>query len=113
VEILATDDLDEVEAKLEALSSVGVGNVRVDGAKGDYRISFVGSLAGADHVTLSIYDVAGRRVRTLVDTPHTAGAHTVTWNGTNDRGATVSSGIYFYRLRAGAFAETHKMVLLK
>jgi hypothetical protein len=71
------------------------------------------SLATPELVTLNIYDVAGRRIRTLVDTPQAAGTHTVTWNGTNDRGAAVSSGIYFYRLTAGGFAETRKMVLLK
>jgi len=71
------------------------------------------SLATPEHVTLNIYDVAGRRVRTLVNTSQSAGPHAVTWNGINDRGATVSSGIYFYRLQAGSFAETHKMVLLK
>jgi flagellar hook assembly protein FlgD len=41
------------------------------------------------------------------------GAHTINWDGRNDAGATVSSGVYFYRLDAGKFSQTRKMVMLK
>jgi hypothetical protein len=71
------------------------------------------SLADREHVVLAIYDVRGSRVRTLIDEPRTAGEYHVEWNGENDSGVRVSSGVYFYRLVAGNFQATKKMVLLK
>jgi len=64
-------------------------------------------------VTLRIYDVRGRVVRTLVDAPQSPGEHTAAWNGRDDLGNTVGTGVYFYRLVAGDFVATKKMVLLK
>jgi len=66
-------------------------------------------------VGLRVYNVAGQLVRTLFDAEMTPkyGGHSVTWDGTNDAGETVSSGVYFYRLRTSAFSMTKKMVLLK
>ncbi len=64
-------------------------------------------------VTLVIYNVSGERVRTLVSDEMPAGAHTTVWDGRNDAGREVSSGVYFYRLVAGDFTRTRKMVLLK
>ena len=70
-------------------------------------------IAGQQQVTLKIYDVAGRLVRTLVDEPQAAGVYSITWNGIDNAGATVSTGVYFYRLKAGKYTETRRMVLLK
>jgi len=70
-------------------------------------------LPSASHVSLEIYDVAGRRVATLLDQTRDAGRHTATWDGTDRAGARVSSGVYFYRLRAADFDRTRRMVLLK
>jgi len=67
----------------------------------------------AGPVTLSVYDVAGRLVSTVVSRPLAAGPHSVAWDGTDHRGARVASGVYFYRLEAGAHAATRKMVLLR
>jgi flagellar hook assembly protein FlgD len=66
-------------------------------------------------VSLVVYDVAGRRVRTLVSETQSprADGFRVTWDGRNDRGEAVASGMYFCRLVAGQFVETRKMVLLK
>jgi hypothetical protein len=64
-------------------------------------------------VNLAIYDVTGARVRTLVDGPAGAGVHAVTWDGRNERGEAVGSGVYFYRLSTPARTLTRKMVLLK
>ena len=74
-------------------------------------ISF--SLAAREHVTLRVYNVAGELVRTLVNDPRSSGAHTVTWDGHDDAGTGVSSGVYFYKLVAGTFSQTRKMVLMK
>jgi len=70
--------------------------------------------AGAERVTLKVYDVAGRLVRTLVDRPaHAAGPASATWDGRNQRGERAVSGVYFYELTAGTARETRRMVLLK
>jgi hypothetical protein len=64
-------------------------------------------------VRLVIVDTAGRRVRTLVDEDQGGGARTVVWNGRDDSGQTVSSGVYFYALEVGKDRLTRKLVLLK
>jgi hypothetical protein len=74
-------------------------------------ISF--TLPSREHVTVSIYDANGRLVRTLVDESRDYGTHDVTWDGRDDAGTTVGSGVYFYRLSAGKFSESKKMVMLK
>ena len=69
--------------------------------------------AGGGQVSLMVFDVSGRVVRTLVDGHQTEGSRSITWNGTNDRGQSIASGIYFYRMAAPGFTETKKMVLLR
>jgi flagellar hook assembly protein FlgD len=64
-------------------------------------------------VTLAVYDVDGRLVNTLVDEELDKGMKQFPWNGTDSRGSTVSSGVYFYKLQAGSKELTRKMVLLK
>jgi len=64
-------------------------------------------------VNLVIYDMRGRRVRSLVDADYEPGSYMVTWKGMNDRGSNVSSGIYLYTLRAGDKQFTRKMTILK
>ena len=64
-------------------------------------------------VTLKVYNLLGREVITLVDDQVEAGYHTAMWNGLDEFGNRVSSGIYYYRLVAGSRVETKKMVLLK
>jgi hypothetical protein len=70
-------------------------------------------IARPEHVRLKVFDVAGRLVRTLVDEPRQPSAYVVVWDGTDDRGGPVASGVYFYRMTAGSFVETRKMMLLK
>ena len=71
-------------------------------------------LAAASPVRLEIFDAAGHVVRHLESsTSMPAGVHEVRWNGRDDAGATVPSGVYLYRLRAGAFQQTRRAVLLK
>jgi flagellar hook assembly protein FlgD len=60
-----------------------------------------------------VYDVGGRLVRELAKEVRAAGAHTVTWDARDSNGEPVASGVYFYRLTAGDFSQTKKMVLLK
>jgi hypothetical protein len=67
----------------------------------------------ASHVTLSIYDILGRTVGTIVDGQKSIGDHDVIWSGLDDGGRPVASGLYFYRLRAGDHNYSRKMMLLK
>jgi hypothetical protein len=71
------------------------------------------SLKDPGHVTLSIYNVLGQNVRTLVDEYQNAGSYTTIWDGSDDRGNGVASGMYFYRIKAGDFTEIKKMVMVK
>jgi hypothetical protein len=70
-------------------------------------------IASPATVKLRVFDVRGALVRILVDATRAAGPHTSVWDGRDDRGVRVSSGVYFYRLDAGRFVSTRKMVLLK
>ena len=64
-------------------------------------------------VTISIYDLMGRKVRTLVNDVQSAGYRTAMWNATNDMGRPVSAGVYIYSIHAGDFIQNRKMVLMK
>jgi hypothetical protein len=76
------------------------------------RIGF--ELAAPGHVTLSVYDVQGRRVRQLVDGQRPAGVQDVSWDGSNETHGSVASGVYLYQLAVdGRVVDTRCMVLLK
>lgn len=64
-------------------------------------------------VLLTVFDVTGRRVKTLVSGVEDPGSHFAVWDGTTDGGARVASGVYYYKLVAGSFVATNRMVLLK
>ncbi len=64
-------------------------------------------------VTLDIYNIEGRRVKRLVDGQYSAGVYNVTWDGQNEQGNDVATGVYFYRLEAGEYVASKKMILLK
>ena len=70
------------------------------------EISF--SVPSASHVRLEVFNVSGQKVTTLVDRELCAGYHQVTWDA-----SAVASGVYFYRMQAGAFTDVRKMVLVK
>ncbi|MFH1502322.1 MAG: T9SS type A sorting domain-containing protein [Candidatus Eisenbacteria bacterium] len=72
------------------------------------------SVKETGQVTIEVYNVAGKVVRTLLDSELDAGtSNTVIWDGTNDLGEKCASGVYFYRINAPRFTESHKMVMLK
>ena len=64
-------------------------------------------------VNIAIYDVMGRKIKSLVNTKQVAGYRSITWNATNNFGEQVSAGMYIYVIQAGEFRQTKKMVLLK
>ena len=66
------------------------------------------------HVSIQVYNVAGQLIKTLVNETRNAGAHTdIRWDGSNNAGQAVGSGVYFYKMVAVDFNMTKKMVLLK
>lgn len=72
------------------------------------------SLPEAVTVELKVYDLLGREVRTLINGESlNPGYHTIRWDGRNDYGTSVSSGVYFYRIVAGGFVKAKKMMMLK
>jgi hypothetical protein len=69
--------------------------------------------AAAAHVSLKVYNVRGKLVKTLVDEFKPAGRYSIQWDGRSDNGSLMASGVYFYRLKTRDFEQTRKMVLLK
>jgi len=65
------------------------------------------------YVTIIIYDMLGREVKTLINQTQDAGYRSIIWNATNDYGKPVSAGIYLYQIQTGEYISTKKMVLLK
>jgi hypothetical protein len=64
-------------------------------------------------VSITIYDIMGRQISTLVSSQQNAGYKSIQWNATNNAGQPVSAGLYLYSIEAGQFRQTKKMVLLK
>jgi hypothetical protein len=78
------------------------------------RIPFaVPAGVGSARVEVQVFDMTGRLVKTLLSESKVQGDYETTWDGTNESGQSVSSGVYFYRLIAGSFSETKKLQILK
>jgi hypothetical protein len=71
------------------------------------------SVKEASPVSIEIYNVKGQLVKTLVNDAKEAGNHSVTWKGTDNNGRSVSSGIYYYKMIAGQYSSTKKMIMMK
>lgn len=77
------------------------------------RTEIAFELSEAAHTTLTVYDVMGRKVATLVDRSMDAGPHAVAWNGHSDQGSKLASGVYFYRLSAGDVSQTKRVIIVR
>jgi len=71
------------------------------------------ALPSTEQVDIFIYNALGQKIRTLISQKMEAGNHLATWDGRNDSGQIVSSGIYFYSMNAGDFSQTKKMIVIK
>jgi hypothetical protein len=71
------------------------------------------SLAKPCRVEITIYNLLGRKVKTLVSSMQPAGPYQVIWDGKNDQGNDVASGVYFYRMKTDEYVDVKKMVVLK
>lgn len=70
-------------------------------------------LPEAAQVQLVVFNMLGQQVKTLVNEQKEAGYYQIQWNGTNDAGLHVSTGVYFYQIHAGSYTQTHKMLFMK
>ena len=75
--------------------------------------SIMFDLPRRSQVVVTVYNLLGRHVKTLINNEFSAGNHSINWDGTDDRGNIVSTGIYFYSFQAGEFIETKKMIFQK
>ena len=64
-------------------------------------------------VTLEVYNMKGQKVKTLVNDSKAAGNHTVVWTGVDDNNRAVASGVYFFKMSAGKYSSTKKMIMMK
>jgi hypothetical protein len=71
------------------------------------------ALPGDALVNITIYDIMGRQVKTLINRSQTAGYKSIQWDATNDNNQPVSAGLYLYTIQAGEFRQVRKTVLLK
>jgi len=70
-------------------------------------------LAKSGKTTLTIYNLKGQQIKRLVNEELPSGMHNVVWNGKDEKGRNVASGVYFYRLQSGNYQATQKMLLMK
>ncbi len=70
-------------------------------------------LLKATHVTGAIYNLLGQKIRSLVDQEQEAGYHVVPWDGNDENGTSVASGLYLYAISAGEFKQVKKMLLVR
>jgi hypothetical protein len=68
---------------------------------------------GRNRVRIMVYDACGRHVRTLVDAWRPTGLHNVMWDGRNETGRQMASGVYFYQMTSGDYVQTRRMLLMK
>ena len=125
IEIPATDPVDSLKSLYNEWKGI-INNVD-DFQKKDYdyclyqnypnpfnpSTSILYTLSEKSYVSMKIHDMLGREIRTLFAGDQTAGSHKVEWDGLDDRGGRVPSGIYFYTLTAKGFRETRKLLMLR
>lgn len=87
--------------------------VRMTSARAGFFSNIDLKLDKAENVQISIYDIKGRKINTLVNNYLASGKHQFTWNGLNQEGKAVASGIYFVRMTAGNLSECRKLMILK
>ncbi len=113
VRILGNDDsaVDTPVIGAAAPRALELGNAQPNPFDSATSITF--ALPEAGHVDLAVYNVSGQRVATLVDAARDAGRYDATWNGRDENGGRVSTGVYFYRLTVNGESLTKKMTALK
>ena len=103
------DSIDEEESAPYVVASLGQNFPNPFNPKTSIEFSILNK----GNVELSVYNIRGQKVKTLVNESFNAGTHKVIWDGRDNNDKAVSSGIYFYRLNTGGKKLTRKMVLMK
>jgi len=104
-------DIGETDAQCALPISFALGQNVPNPFNAETHISF--SIKEAGEVDLTIYNALGQAVKSLVDGVRTPGNYMVRWDGKDERGMQVSSGVYFYQIATGRYSETKKMVMLR
>lgn len=65
------------------------------------------------HVNITIFNLVGQKVRNLVNRSFAPGKHEIDWDGQDERGMVLASGVYIYRIMAGSFIQSRKMIFLR
>ncbi len=110
-QMVSIEDPDDVTPMPDGVYQLSLARNRPNPFNPSTKIAF--SLAQEESVRLSIHDLAGRRVTTLVDEVRGSGEYEIIWNGVDHRGRSVPSGVYIYRLDTGARRLTRSMTLVK
>jgi len=108
---LNTDDVTGVAEGEAGGIGYSLAQTRPNPASGPAHFAF--SLPRQERVTLRLFDVSGRSVRTIAEEIFPAGRHEIAWDGRNDAGRDVASGTYFYRIKAGRWSDVRQMVVLR
>ena len=101
----------EVQEAAQVPSEYTLGNNFPNPFNASTQIHF--SLPQTSHTTLTVYDMLGRKIRTLESGVLPAGHHRITWDGLDRHGRSVASGVYMVRLEADGFSEAKRMTLLR
>ncbi|MFN0150984.1 MAG: DNRLRE domain-containing protein [bacterium] len=113
-QLVITLNADNVTGIAEG-EGAGVGyslaQTRPNPAAGPAHFAF--ALPRQERVTLRLFDVSGRAVRTIAEETFPAGRHEIAWDGRNDSGRDVASGTYFYRIKAGRWSDVRQMVVIR
>ncbi|HOQ81402.1 MAG TPA: choice-of-anchor J domain-containing protein, partial [Candidatus Cloacimonadota bacterium] len=116
--MIKIDDI-EIDRTLASDPEVIVPVITQTVLKGNYpnpfnpETSIAFDLATEGNVSIDIYNAKGQKVKTLVNDRYGVGAHSVVWNGKDDNGKNVGSGIYFFNMKSGKYTSTRKMILMK
>ena len=109
--VLAPSAVVSVPGGDAAPAGLRLGPARPNPARGGTRVAF--ELPAAGHARLVLYDVRGRRVRTLVDGARAAGEHVARWDGRDESGAPAAAGVYFLRLETAGGTRGSRLALLR
>ena len=102
-------DVKETSSKIPATFSLS--NAYPNPFNPSTNIQF--TVAKSENVKLVVYNTLGQKVKTLVNQSFQPGSYTISWNGTDEHGASMASGIYFYRFESQSFTSAKKMILMK
>jgi M6 family metalloprotease-like protein len=111
IPVIVSDD-DIVKVRPEAFLSQNYPNPFNPTTEIAFEIPVIENIS-SNYVNISVYNIRGQKIKTLLDGIYPSGQHSISWNGTDDIGNSVGSGVYFYRLSMGEIVETRKMIMIK